>query len=180
MFLIIFLIPFKIKIYYEFTNGSKYKITFIYLFGIIKKEIDSTNKYIDKDNANKYSDLKLNYINVIQHFINKGKIEKLRFIVNIGFSDASLLGISIGIIWAMVNSMFIYLLNDYDIEKIYSKDIQVNPIFNQDFFELFFLCIIKVNLVYIIIEYIKILKIRKGGESVARTSNRRINENHND
>jgi len=169
--LIIFLIPFKIKIYYEFINSSKYKITLTYLFGFIKKEIASTNKYIEKDNANRYNNLKLNYIRLIQHFINKGKMEKLYFTVNIGFNSASLLGISIGIIWAMINSMFMYFLNDYDIDRIYDKDIQVNPRFNQDIFELFFLCIIKVNLVYIIIEYIKILKMRKGGESIARTSN---------
>lgn len=184
--LILFLIPFRIKIYYEFTDQSKYKITIKYLFGLVKKEIDSTseresinhkNTEMKRSNDNK---VKVNPIEYIKYFIDKGDIRKLYFRINIGFRDVSLLGIAVGIIWAIINSGFAYFLNSYDIDKINDKEIQVVPIFNQDIFEIFFLCIIKVNLVYIITAYIRILKIRKGGDSIARTSNRRINENYNE
>ena len=36
-------------IYYEFTNQSKYKIIITYLFGLIKKEVDSTSKEIEQN-----------------------------------------------------------------------------------------------------------------------------------
>lgn len=184
--LILFLIPFRIKIYYEFTDQSKYKITIKYLFGLVKKEIDSTSEResINHKNAekkrNKDNKAKVNPIEYIKYFIDKGDIRKLNLKINIGFRDVSLLGITVGIIWAIINSGFAYFLNSYDIDKINDKEIQVVPLFNEDIFEIFFLCIIKVNLVYIITAYIRILKIRKGGDSIARTSNRRINENYNE
>ena len=184
--LILFLIPFRIKIYYEFTDQSKYKITIKYLFGLVKKEIDSTseresinhkNTEMKRSNDNK---VKVNPIEYIKYFIDKGDIRKLNLKINIGFRDVSLLGITVGIIWAIINSGFAYFLNSYDIDKINDKEIQVVPLFNEDIFEIFFLCIIKVNLVYIITAYIRILKMRKGGDSIARTSYRRINENYNE
>ncbi len=177
--LILILIPIKIQVYYEFTDNSKYQVTLTYLFGLIKKEIDSTKKD-NKEESNKGNNSKINAIDFFIYFIDKGDIRKLYLTINLGFKDASLLGIAVGITWAIVNSIFAYFLNSYDIDKINEKEIQVIPKFNQDIFELFFLCIIKVNLVYIIIAYIRILKIRKGGDSIARTSNRRINENYNE
>ncbi len=173
--LFLFLIPLKFKVYYEFTNGSKYKITITYLFGLIKKEIDSTSKNIKQGkNSN------IDALEFIKYFIEKGNINKLYFRINIGFKEPSLLGIAVGIIWALVNSIFVYFLGFYDVGKIKEKNINVIPIFNDDIFQLYFLCIINVNLVYIITAYIRILKIRKGGDSIARTSNRRINENYNE
>lgn len=178
--LILILIPIKIQAYYEFTDSSKYQVTLTYLFGLIKKEIDSTNKDSEEENGNKGNNSKVNAIDLFRYFIDKGDTRKLYLTINLGFKDASLLGIAVGVIWAIVNSVFAYFLNSYDIDKINEKEIQVIPKFNQDIFELFFLCIIKVNLVYIIIAYIRILKIRKGGDSIARTSDRRINENYNE
>lgn len=176
LILILFLIPLKIQLYYEFTDKSKYKTTFSYLFGLFRKEIDSASKNKETNN-NKF---KIDILYYVQYFIDKGDIKKLYFRINIGFKDPSLLGISIGIIWSVINILFGYFLRNNDIDKIKDKDIQVVPLFDQDIFELFFLCIIKVNLVYIITAYIRILKTRKGGDSIARTSNRRINENYNE
>ncbi|MDR7856170.1 DUF2953 domain-containing protein [Tissierella sp.] len=180
--LILVFIPFKIQTYYEFTEISRYKITITYLFGLLKKEFESDNKEITIDNNknNKHRKYKINYLDFTQYFIDKGNISKLYFRTNIGFKDPNILGISIGIIWSLINIVFGYFLRNNDIDKIKEKDIQVIPLFNQDIFEIFFLCIIKVNLVYIIKAYIRISKIRKGGDSIARTSNRRINENYNE
>lgn len=183
LILILFLIPLKIQLYYEFTDESKYKTTISYLFGFFKKELDSASENVKDDN--KKNNKKNNKINIdilyyFQYFIDKGNIRKLYFRTNIGFKDPSLLGTSIGIVWSIINILFGYLLRNNDIDKIRDKDIQVVPLFDQDIFELFFLCIIKVNLVYIITAYIRILKTRKGGDSIARASNRRINENYNE
>lgn len=176
LILILFMIPIKIQLYYELTDISKYKTTISYLFGLFKKEIDSASEN-KKTNNNKF---KIDIIYYIQYFIDKGNIKKIYFKINIGFSDPSILGISIGIFWTIINLLFGYFLRNNDIDKINYKDIQVIPMFNQDIFELFFLCIIKVNLVYIITAYIRILKTRKGGDSIARTSDRRVNENYNE
>ena len=181
LILLLFLIPIKVKMYYEFAEKSRYKVTVTYLFGLIKKEIDSTRKEnIDKEVDDGF-DIKGNHKSYVQYIIDKGHIQKIDFKVNIGFEDPSLLGISFGIVWAIVNVVLGYLLRNKDVDKIEEKDIQINPLFNMDIFEMFFLCIINVNLVYIIIAYIRTLKeIREGGESIARTSNRRLNENYNE
>ncbi|OZV12800.1 hypothetical protein CIW83_07870 [Tissierella sp. P1] len=180
IFSILFLIPFKFMIYYEFTNQSKYRIIITYLFGLIKKEVDSTSKDIEQNKNGEDNSSKVNSIDFIRYIIDKGDIRKLYFRINIGFKDPSLLGIAVGIIWAIVNGIFAYFINSYDIDDIGDRDIQVIPIFDDDIFQLFFLCIIKVNLVYIITAYIRSLKIKKGGDSIAGTSNRRINENYNE
>jgi hypothetical protein len=180
--LIIYVIPFKIQIYYEFDDISKYRIVFSYCFGLIKFEFDPLAKK-GKDGNSRKINKKLNMNNIleyIQYFIDKGKIEKIYFRVNLGFEDPSLLGISIGFAWTIINLSFGYLLKNIDINKIKEKDIQVIPFFDHNIFEIYFLCIINMKLVYIITEYIRILKRRKGGDSSVRTSNRRINEIYNE
>lgn len=177
LILIMYVIPCKLQFYYEFTDSSKYKISITYLFGLIKFNFDSTSKK-DKDRTkNKES---TNYMNYMKYFIDKGSVEKVYFRINLGFEDPSLLGISMGLVWSIINLCFGYFLRNIDIDKIKEKDIQVIPLFDCNIFELYFLCIINVNLVYIITAYIKILKEKKGGDSVARASNRRINENYNE
>lgn len=182
LILIIYVIPFNIQIYYEFNDISKYRIVFSYCFGLIKFEFDPLSKK-KKDKNSRKINKKLNINNrleYIQHFINKGKVEKIYFRVNLGFEDPSLLGISIGFAWSIINLSFGYLLKNIDINKIKEKDIQVIPLFDHNVFEIYFLCIINMKLVYIITEYIRILKRRKGGDSIVRTSNRRINEIYNE
>jgi hypothetical protein len=180
--LIIFVIPFKIQIYYEFDDISKYRIVFSDCFELIKFEFDPLSKK-KKDKNSRKTNKKLNINNrleYLQYFIDKGKIKKIYFRVNLGFEDPSLLGISIGFAWAIINLSFGYLLKNIDINKIKEKDIQVIPFFDHNVFEIYFLCIINMKLVYIITEYIRILKRRKGGDSIVRTSNRRINEIYNE
>lgn len=179
LILILFLIPIKIQLYYEFTDISKYKTTISYIFGLFRKEIDSASKKknANKKNSNKF---KIDILYYVQYFIDKGDIIKLYFRTNIGFKDPNLLGVSIGIVWSIINILFGYFLRNNDIDEIKDKEIQVIPLFDCDVFEIYLLCIIKVNLVYIITAYIRILKTRKGGDSIARASNRRINENYNE
>lgn len=182
LILIIFVIPFKIQIYYEFDDISKYRIVFSDCFELIKFEFDSLSKK-KKDKNSRKTNKKLNINNrleYLQYFIDKGKIEKIYFRVNLGFEDPSLLGICIGFAWAIINLSLGYLLKNIDINKIKEKNIQVIPFFDHNVFEIYFLCIINMKLVYIITEYIRILKRRKGGDSIVRTSNRRINEIYNE
>ena len=183
--LVLVFIPIRIQVYYEFRGVSKYKIIITYLFGLLKKEFESDKKEITIDNSehnknNKNRKYKINYIDFVQYFVDKGNIKKLYFRSNIGFKDPNILGISIGIIWSLINVVFGYFFRNNDIDKINEKDIQVIPMFNHEVFEIYFLCIINVSLVYIINAYIRITKTREGGDSIARTSNRRINENYNE
>lgn len=176
--IILFFIPFYIEGYYEFTHKPKYKFTITYLFGLIKKEIDSNNRLVVVKNERNKSTLDL--IENIQYFIHKGKIEKLYLKINIGLKDPAILGIMIGVVWAITNTILAYFFKSDEMDKIKELDVQVVPLFNSEVFELFFLCIIKVNLVYIIIAYIRFLKTRKGGDSIARASYRGVNENYNE
>ena len=183
--LIICLIPFKISFYYEYIDTQKYMIRVSYLFGLIKFTFDSTSQVIKDDERYKGKNEKnkaglIHAINYSKYFVDKGKIEKLYFRVNLGLEDPSLLAITIGIAWAAINSCFGYLLRNKNIDKIKERDIQVIPLFDQNVFELYFLCIISINLVYIITAYIRYLKEKRGGDSIARASNRRINEINNE
>ncbi|NLK44665.1 MAG: DUF2953 domain-containing protein [Tissierellia bacterium] len=178
---ILIILPIKIKFHYEFTDSSKYKVTITYLFGLIKREIDSTRKE-KKENKNK-KDLsnfkKIDAYELLRYFIDKGKIKKLYLKTYIGLNDPFLLGIIVGVIWSIISIVFGFILRDKTIDEIKDKDVLVHPCFNQDIFQMFFLCIIKVSLVYIIVVYIRFLKKRKGGDIFARTSHRRLNENYN-
>lgn len=176
---IFFILPLKVEFYYEFSESSKYKIIATYLFGLVKKEIDSTKKE-KKESKNSNSRLKkIDAYDLLRYFIDKGKIEKIYLNTIFGLKDPFLLGVAIGLIWSIISVVLAFILRDKSIEEIKEKSIMVTPRFNQDMFQLFFLCIIKINLVYIIIVYIRFLKKSKGGDIFARTSHRRLNENYN-
>ncbi|NLV88600.1 MAG: DUF2953 domain-containing protein [Tissierellia bacterium] len=177
--LILLILPIKIKFYYEFTDSSKYKITITYLFGLIKKEIDSTKKEKKENKRSLSNNKEIDSYELLRYFIDKGTIEKIYLMVNIGLKDPFLLGIIVGLIWSIISIFLGFILRDKTINEVKEKEIMVHPCFNQDIFQIFFLCIIKSKLVYIIIVYIRILKRRKGGDIFARTSHRRLNENYN-
>lgn len=177
--LVLLILPLKIKFYYEFTDSSKYKITITYLFGLIKKEIDSTEKEKKENRRGLTNFRKIDAYELLRYFVDKGKIERLFLNVKIGLKDPFLLGILGGIIWSITSFIFGLILRDKTLEEVKEKEIMVTPLFNQDIFQLFFLCIIKAKFVYIIIVYFKFVKKRKGGEIFARTSHRRFNENYN-
>lgn len=176
---ILLILPLKIRFYYEFVDSSKYMVTITYLFGLIKKEIDSTKKE-KKENKKKLSTYsKIDAYELLRYFIDKGKIEEITLNTYIGLEDSFLLGIIVGYIWSIISILLGFLLRDKTIDEVKEKNIMVYPRFNQDIFQIFFLCIIKTNLVYIIIVYIRFVKKRKGGDIFARTSHRRLNENYN-
>lgn len=178
LLLVIFFIPVEIQANYEFNKGSKYKIGIRFLLGLIKLEIDSEkNTKIITKNRKK---IKLDMVDVVKYLIDKGNKSNLYLKINIGIEDSSILGISVGIIWAIINIIMAYFFRNTSLEKIEKVDIRVEPLFERDIFEITFTCIIKVNLVYIIIAYLRISKIRKGGDSIERTSYRRFDANYND
>ena len=142
--LIVYVIPFKIQIYYEFDEISNYSIVVSYLFGLFKFEFNPLSKkkkqkIIEKTNKKLNIKKRLRYL---QYFIDKGKIEKIYFRVNLGFEDPCLLGVSIGFAWSIINLAFGYLFKNKKIDKIKEKDIQVIPLFDHNVFEIYFLCII--------------------------------------
>src|SRR5690606_3848690 len=91
--LILLILPIKIKFYYEFTDSSKYKITITYLFGLIKKEIDSTKKEKKENKRSLSNNKEIDSYELLRYFIDKGTIEKIYLMVNIGLKDPFLLGI---------------------------------------------------------------------------------------
>lgn len=178
LLLILFLIPVKIQADFEYIDCSKFRIVIIFLFGLIKLEIDSEKSTKIAGKNGKKS--KIDIIDFIQFILNKGSIKYLYFRTSIGIKDPLILGIAVGVIWAIINMVFAYFFRNVPLEKIGKTDIRVEPMFERDVFEMFFSCIIRVNLVYIIIAYLRIPKIRKGGDSIARTSYRGFDANYND
>lgn len=179
--------PIEFKINYQFAENSKYKITIIFLFGLIKKIIDSEEKSLGDNNPKKKEDRKkknkewlINGIDFVRYLIDKGSIEHISLKVNIGSVEPCILGVTVGLIWTIINIIFSYFFRYKSLEDIETIDIGVIPLFNRDVFEIYFNCIIRRNLVYIIIVYLKNLKKRKGGDSIARTSYRRFNANYNE
>lgn len=171
------LIPIKIVVHFEYSDKYYYDIKISYLFGLIKKQIDSNNKMIT---INKKGKLKVKATELIGLLIDKGNLKKFNIKVNIGMLEPSILGISIGVIWTIINVVLSAYFRNSSIEKVGIKSIEVNPYFNVNLFEVFFSCIIKLNIVYIITTYIKLSKMRKGEENIARTSYRRFDANYND
>ncbi|MBU5437579.1 DUF2953 domain-containing protein [Tissierella sp. MSJ-40] len=170
LLIVLLLIPLKIKIDYTYLDGSNYKIIFSYLFGLVKKEIDSNNKENKCKDTNNGSK-KVSSKEYIKYFLDKGKIEKLFLTLTIGISDPFLLGITTGVCWSLINIILSILFMNKDIDKVISREINVLPIFNENIFQIHLNCIIKLNLVYIITAYIRILKEKEGGENFARASN---------
>jgi hypothetical protein len=170
LLIILLLIPLKIEIDYTYLNESNYKIMFSYLFGLVKKEINSNdeeNKCKDASNGSK----KISSKQYIKYFLDKVKFEKLFLTLTIGISDPFLLGITTGVCWSLINIILSILFMNKDIDKVISREINVLPIFNENIFQIHLNCIIKLNLVYIITAYIRILKEKEGGEDFARASN---------
>ena len=172
-FVILLFLPFKIKIYFEYVCGPKYKIIITDAFSLIKKEVDSTYKE-ENNKKSKYKESTINDINpkeYVDYFISKGKIDNLNLQFKIGIDDPFILSIVTGVCWTIVNIFIGVILKDKDINDIKNKNIDITPIFNEDIFEINFHCIIKVKLVYIITAYIRIIKERKVGVDIVRASN---------
>ncbi len=170
LLIILLLIPLKIEIDYTYLNESNYKIIFSYLFGLVKKEINSNDEENKCKNTNN-SSKKISSKQYIKYFLDKVKFEKLFLTLTVGINDPFLLGITTGVCWSLINIILSILFMNKDIDKVISREINVLPIFNENIFQIHLNCIIKLNLVYIITAYIRILKEKEGGEDFARASN---------
>lgn len=175
---LLFFIPIYIKVNFSYQNSSKYEVVISWFYGAIKKVIRSDDKVIKIKEGKSLS--KIDIIDFIQYIIDKGNINNLSLRTNIGIMDPAILSITTGWIWALVNMTLLYFLRNKDTERINKIDLQVIPFFNKEIFELYFSCIIRLNLVYAIIIYWKNFKKSEGGDIYAKSSNRRINANYND
>lgn len=188
VFLVILLWPLYIVIDFRRKESNEINIQLIALKGLIKYKIDN-EKFIQRYKRRKKNDGEkefkikryLKYYNqykkVIPFFWKRGEIKKIHWITDIGSKDAALTGIYTGLFWAIKNSILSILINKREIDDIY---INIYPYFNKSKFETRFNCIIKSNLVYIIIISLYGLSIKKVVNKNDRTSYRRANENYNE
>ncbi|MCR2042645.1 DUF2953 domain-containing protein [Anaerosalibacter massiliensis] len=188
VFLVILLWPLYIVIDFRRKESNEINIQLIALKGLIKYKIDNEKiiqryKRRKKNDGEKEFKIKryLKYYNqykkVISFFWKRGEIKKIHWITDIGSKDAALTGIYTGLFWAIKNSVLSILINKREIDDIY---INIYPYFNKSKFETRFNCIIKSNLVYIIIISLYGLSIKKVVNKNGRTSYRRANENYNE
>lgn len=188
VFLVILLWPLYIVIDFRRKESNEINIQLIALKGLIKYKIDNEKiiqryKRRKKNDGEKEFKIKryLKYYNqykkVISFFWKTGEIKKIHWITDIGSKDAALTGIYTGLFWAIKNSVLSILINKREIDDIY---INIYPYFNKSKFETRFNCIIKSNLVYIIIISLYGLSIKKVVNKNGRTSYRRANENYNE
>ena len=188
VFLVILLWPLYIVIDFRRKESNEINIQLIALKGLIKYKIDN-EKFIQRYKRRKKNDGEkefkikryLKYYNqykkVISFVWKRGEIKKIHWITDIGSKDAALTGIYTGLFWAIKNSILSILINKREIDDIY---INIYPYFNKSKFETRFNCIIKSNLVYIIIISLYGLSIKKVVNKNGRTSYRRANENYNE
>ena len=188
VFLVILLWPLYIVIDFRRKESNEINIQLIALKGLIKYKIDNEKiiqryKRRKKNDGEKEFKIKryLKYYNqykkVISFFWKRGEIKKIHWITDIGSKDAALTGIYTGLFWAIKNSVLSILINKREIDDIY---INIYPNYNKSKFETRFNCIIKSNLVYIIIISLYGLSIKKVVNKNGRTSYRRANENYNE
>lgn len=180
--------PLYIVIDFKKKENNTFNIQLTALKGLIKYKIYNEKKMLERKKQNKNIKNKevqikkyLLYYNqykkIISFFLRKGSLKKLYWVTSVGTEDAALTGIYTGILWAIKNSIISIFINKTEVDEIY---INVHPDFNNKKFEIIFNCIIKCNLVYIIIVSLYGFSIKKVVNKHARTSNRRINENYNE
>ncbi|MBV1817417.1 DUF2953 domain-containing protein [Anaerosalibacter bizertensis] len=180
--------PLYIVIDFKKKENNTFNIQLTALKGLIKYKIYNEKKMLKRKKQNKnVKNKKLQikkylanydqYKKIISFFLRKGSLKKLYWVTSVGTEDAALTGIYTGILWAIKNSIISIFINKTEVDEIY---INVHPDFNNKKFEIIFNCIIKCNLVYIIIVSLYGFSIKKVVNKDARTSNRRINENYNE
>lgn len=169
LFLILLLLP--VRFTFEFTYGANVidlNISISYLFGFFSPEIYPFDKNIVKRRKNSFKQV---YSRELFDYIwDKLIFKQLEWKTRIGSKDAFLTAIMYGSMWSIKNILTSIILTKKEIERL---DINVEAEFNEEKLDIFFNCIIKIRMVYIINIWIRLIKIRKGGDYNVRTSNRR-------
>lgn len=125
-----------------------------------KDTITSFKKIIYK--YKKYQKFKHIMKTMIKYLIKKTYIKKLVWFSRIGLKDAALTGISTGLLWTFKSLLLSLIISNKTIEDL---DLDIVPEYNQSVLEIYFDCIIKVKLVYIIIAGFNGFRAKlKGGE----------------
>lgn len=183
--IILLIMPMEFKIIYNYIEGSsRLNINTSYLFGIFKPELYPFDKekkdrnyktgFLDRIKSIHMDDQYKEFIDMIWE---KLVIKRVNWETKIGFEDAFYVATIIGSLWFLKSLIIGFLLSNKEVEDL---SYNVIPIFNKNQLEIIFDCIIKIRMVYIIIVWIWLKKINKGGEVIGRTSNRRFNENYNE
>ncbi|QQY80639.1 DUF2953 family protein [Keratinibaculum paraultunense] len=161
-------IKFNIQFIYK-TDEVKFEMS-ISLFKIFNFKIKPFSD--KKRKINKKSGFNQFYLNkdFLNYILDKIILKQLTWKTKIGFNDAFLTAIVYGSIWSIKSVLISFILTNKEIEYL---DFDVEAIFNKEELNVLFNCIIRIRMVYIIIIWIKILRMRKGGGKNVRTSNRR-------
>lgn len=181
--IIIFIILF-IPVYINITlqrknNNDNIQFEYYILKGLIKREVEipfidiiSKNGKLSYELEEKVKEGKQNNISENKHIVSfsrvlgkiqnileykKIKIKRIEWVTMIGFENAAITAILTGGIWAIKNSIFGLLLSIYG-KEVNDYKLNVIPKFNNDVFETYFNCIIRLKVVYIIIAGLKRIK----------------------
>ncbi|MCF6465111.1 DUF2953 domain-containing protein [Clostridium sp. Cult2] len=183
--IILLILPIEFIVEYKYTGGySKLNVRTSYLFGLLKPEIYPFDKEKKSRHVNTGFIARITSIqddNRFKKFVdiiwNKLVIKEINWETKIGFKDAYFVGIISGSLWCFKSIITSFLMSKKEIKNLYYN---VIPIFDENYLDILFDCIIKIRMVYIITVWIWLLKLKKGGEKGGRTSNRRFNENYNE
>lgn len=169
IFLIVFFIfllwPLNIVVDFKRKESNELEISLTGMKGLINHKINRNKiKKISEYNDKEILKVKKHFKYFKKHkkimrYLGKN-IKKIYWITNIGFEDAALTGISTGLLWSIKSSILSVFISKNGLDEI---DINIYPDFNKSKFEIEFNCIIKCNLVYIIIIALYI-GYKKGGE----------------
>jgi len=120
-------------------------------FWFFKYEID-IKKLLKKDRVREKAAFEIKFDSVvIKYLLSKTRFKISELNLYAGFDDAALLAIFCGFVNALLYSA-VALAKNVSIEN--TSNIAITPVFNKNYFELKFECIIKIKLRNIIIGYI--------------------------
>ncbi len=181
LFLLFVKLNFKFTLKYGFENDNTVKLRFFVIHPIFGFNIklntkdkkqkkpdekednskqnrpDENKSFIDKvkEIKNNFDVIKNTISDTEKHIKKTINIKEINLKINFGLSDAAITGISTGILWAAVYSVFGFLTRKFTVDK---HDFKIDPIFNKTIFTIYSDGIIYARLVNIIGTLIATLK----------------------
>ncbi|MTI70221.1 MAG: DUF2953 domain-containing protein [Firmicutes bacterium] len=115
-----------------------------------KEKIISVENIIEK--AYEYKKYSYILIKVHNYFTQRIKIKRIIWKTKLGLEDAAITGMLTGTLWSIKSNILFFITNNYKTKEV---KLDVTPFFNENVFEIYFNCIIRFKMVYIIVAGLK-------------------------